>query len=215
MGVKRIGKVKTFLALAALGGTLALAAHAAGGGLAAPVPAPAVPEPERALGEWTRPLGPARAGAAAAAPAVEAAPAEDADVVDAHWMALTMWGEGRGEGEAGMRAVGHVIRNRWMAKRHGAFVTDTVSAAWQFSCWNEGDPNRAAMLNIDGLRAGSEDHRLWLAAKGLAAEILAGRSEDPTSGALFYHTDSVQPAWSVGLAPVARIGGHLFFRTVR
>jgi spore germination cell wall hydrolase CwlJ-like protein len=114
-----------------------------------------------------------------------------------------------------MRAVGHVILNRWLAKRHGAYVTDTVSAAWQFSCWNQGDPNRAAMLNIEALPERSEDHRLWLVAKRLAGEILSGQSADPTDGALFYHADAVQPAWSHGVAPVARIGSHLFFRAVR
>jgi spore germination cell wall hydrolase CwlJ-like protein len=169
---------------------------------------------------WTRPLGDGRAvPAVARSPEVAASLAfeadEEIDVVDAHWMALTMWGEGRGQGEEGMRAVGHVIRNRQQAKRNGAFVTDTVSAAWQFSCWNEGDPNRAAMLNVETLPETSRDHRLWLAAKRIAAEILAGRSADPTGGALFYHTVDVQPRWSEGVAPVAQIGTHLFFRAAR
>jgi spore germination cell wall hydrolase CwlJ-like protein len=172
---------------------------------------------------WTRPLGPAgpaqpvlRVEEPDPARAAEPEPAlDEIDVVDAHWMALTMWGEGRGEGEAGMRAIGHVIRNRWQAKRHGAYVTDTVSAAWQFSAWNQGDPNRARMLDIDGLRFGSRDHQLWLTAKRLATDILAGRSADPTGGALFYHTTGVQPAWSRGVMPVAQVGSHLFFTEAR
>jgi N-acetylmuramoyl-L-alanine amidase len=113
-----------------------------------------------------------------------------------------------------MRAVGHVIRNRKQVESHGAYVTDTVSAAFQFSCWNPDDPNRKVMLNIDALPEESEDHRLWMAAKRLADEILSGRSAYPTGGALFYHTTAVRPAWSRGGAPIARIGDHLFFRTV-
>jgi spore germination cell wall hydrolase CwlJ-like protein len=137
------------------------------------------------------------------------------DVVDAHWMALTMWGEARSGGEEAMRAVGHVIDNRRRVGRHGRYVTETVSEAWQFSCWNANDPNRAAMLNIDSLAEESEDRRRWDMARRLAEDILAGRSTDPTGGALFYHTGAVSPRWSQGVTPVARIGGHLFFRTVR
>lgn len=158
------------------------------------------------------------APAAPVAPVMEGEaelPAADIDVVDAHWMALTMWGEGRGEGEAGMRAIGHVIHNRWREGRGGGFVTETVSEAWQFSAWNQGDPNRDAMLDIHALREGSAAHAQWLAAKRIAAEILAGRSEDPTGGALFYHTTAVRPAWSRGVEPVARIGEHVFFTAVR
>jgi spore germination cell wall hydrolase CwlJ-like protein len=124
-----------------------------------------------------------------------------------------MWGEARNQGEIGMRAVGHVIANRRQAKTHGTYVTETVSAAWQFSCWNKNDPNRALMLAIDDLPQGSAAHRQWLAAKRIAAEVLAGRSADPTGGALFYHTTAVQPAWSRGVTPVTQIGDHLFFRT--
>ena len=145
---------------------------------------------------------------------VSAAP--NVDVVDAHWMALTMWGEARGDGEAGMRAVGHVIDNR---RRAGApnprFVTDTVSEAWQFSCWNRDDSNYRAMLDIDSLPLDRHDFRMWRLARQVAEEIMSGRSEDPTGGSLFYHATSVAPRWSDGIAPVRRIGDHLFFRNVR
>lgn len=195
------------------------AARAQGDGPASP--AAPVRQERSDWGEWTRPLQPhvereaAEEAAPAPAPAVEAVPAEEIDVVDAHWMALTMWGEARNGGEAAMRAVGHVIDNRRRAGTHGRYATETVSAAWQFSAWNRNDPNYPAMMNIDKLRPDSEDHAMWLTAKRVAEEILSGASADPTGGALFYHTAAVSPRWSSGLAPVRVIGGHLFFRTAR
>ncbi|HEY0148843.1 MAG TPA: cell wall hydrolase [Allosphingosinicella sp.] len=207
------------MAGAALCGLLVFAAQAREGGSPAESTKLAAPAPAADWSAWTRPLQPSGANPhrPAAAAALEEAPQpisdEEIDVVDAHWMALTMWGEARNQGEEGMRAVGHVIANRWKAKSHGAYVTDTVSAAWQFSCWNKNDPNRAQMLAIDTLAEGGAAHRQWLTAKRIAAEILAGRSADPTGGALFYHTTAVAPAWSRGVTPVTQIGSHLFFRT--
>ena len=99
-------------------------------------------------------------------------------------------------GEAAMRAVGHVIDNRRRSGAHGTYATETVSEAWQFSAWNRNDPNHSAMLNIDKLRPGSVDHQMWLTARRVAEEILAGASADPTGGALFYHTAAVSPRWS-------------------
>jgi spore germination cell wall hydrolase CwlJ-like protein len=191
------------------------AARAQSGDEPRATPAPARPAAAD-WGEWTRPLQPhvERAAAEAPAPAPQTV-ADDIDVADAHWMALTMWGEARSGGEEAMRAVGHVIDNRRRSGAHGAYATETVSEAWQFSCWNKGDPNYAAMLNVDSLRPDSGDHAMWLAAKRLAAEILSGRSADPTGGALFYHTSAVSPRWSAGLVPDRVIGGHLFFRTAR
>jgi spore germination cell wall hydrolase CwlJ-like protein len=192
----------------------AIAAARAQGGGADSRPAPMKPPAD--WGEWTRPLQPHRVRAETPAPVRQALVADDEiDVVDAHWMALTMWGEARSGGEEAMRAVGHVIDNRRRSGAHGAYATETVSEAWQFSCWNKGDPNYSAMLNVDSLRPGSEDQRMWVAAKRVAEEILSGQSVDPTGGALFYHTAAVSPHWSDGLAPVSVIGGHLFFRTAR
>jgi N-acetylmuramoyl-L-alanine amidase len=193
------------------------AARAQGDGPVAP--AAPVKQERASWGEWTRPLQassgrPAVESEPPAAPA-EIVPAEEIDVVDAHWMALTMWGEARSGGAEAMRAVGHVIDNRRRAGTHGKYATETVSAAWQFSAWNKNDPNYPAMMNIDKLRPESEDYRMWVESKRLAAEILSGASVDPTSGALFYHTAAVSPRWSSGLAPIRVIGGHLFFRTAR
>jgi N-acetylmuramoyl-L-alanine amidase len=189
---------------------LAVAAAQARGGHEARAPAaPAAPD----LGAWTRPLG---AATLPAAPARQPAAEPEIDVVDAHWMALTMWGEARREGEAGMRAVGHVIDNRRRAGMHGAaYVTDTVGRAFQFSCWNAGDPNREKMLDIARLAPDSADYHSWRLARQLAGEIMAGRSRDPTGGALFYHGVAVAPAWSAGIPPVRRIGSHLFFLASR
>ena len=196
---------------------LAGARAQSGGSVEAEVRPPARPATAD-WGAWTRPLastppGPARLEVQA--PAAEPAAEPEIDVVDSRWMAVTIWGEARGGGEAAMRAVGHVIDNRSRAGLQSRYVTDTVSEAFQFSCWNAGDPNREAMMNVDSLRPDSQDHRMWLAAKRLAEEILSGRSADPTGGALFYHTTAVSPGWSAGIPPTRQIGSHLFFRTAQ
>ena len=71
-------------------------------------------------------------------------------------LARTVWGEARGEGEAGMAAVAAVIRNRIdVSAAHGGkywWGRDWISvcqARSQFSCWNPGDPNRAKLLAVD------------------------------------------------------------------
>ena len=182
------------------------AAQAEGDGPAVPA-APA--KQERAnWGEWTRPLQPHVDRPAAESeppppPVAETIPAEEIDVVDAHWMALTMWGEARNGGEAAMRAVGHVIDNRKRAGTHGSYATETVSAAWQFSAWNKNDPNYPAMMNST-----SEARQRIIAlltAKRVADEILSavgGPDRAPSS----IHRRGV-PRWSAGLAPDRVIGG--------
>lgn len=206
--------MKIAAAIAAMAVSLVVAAQARGGG----EPGAPAREAETDWSAWTRPLAPSSSRAPPAAgrdAAAAAAAAAEIDVVDAHWMALTMWGEARGGGEEAMRAVGHVIDNRRRAGVHGAYATDTVSEAFQFSCWNPGDPNRAAIEGVDSLARDSRDGEAWVLARMLAEEILAGRSIDPTGGALFYHTTEVAPRWSAGIAPVEQIGSHLFFLSAR
>jgi len=129
--------------------------------------------------------------------------------------ARTIWGEARGEPDAGKIAVMWVIRNRaevggWW----GDTVKDVCLKKWQFSCWNSDDPNRA---KIEALSKDSPDYRHCVA---IAAQVLVGSHYDITHGATHYHSKdmSISPAWTTGpdgkpLEPLANIGNHLFFKT--
>lgn len=129
-------------------------------------------------------------------------------------LALTMWGEARGDGPEAMRAVGHVIINRMRSERFGDSVKDVVWKRKAFSCWNPNDPNRQAMSNIAQLPRDSVDRQRWAEAVRIAKEIMSGRSSDLTNGALFYHTKQISPYWVEDDAqPTAMIANHVFYDT--
>ena len=125
------------------------------------------------------------------------------------YMARTMWGEARGEGATGMRAVGHVIMNRVKSGSwYGATPKDVVMKKWQFSCWNENDPNRAKLLAVT--TADSE----YATALSLAKAIYAGTMPDITNGATNYlalGSLSSVPSWASRMKQVASIGNHTFY----
>jgi hypothetical protein len=132
-------------------------------------------------------------------------------------LARTMYGEARGEGAAGMAAVGHVVFNRVDARSWwGRDVVGVCHKPWQFSCWNANDPNRARLLAVGGadptFRSACD-----IAAALTQAQAAGQRSrDDPTGGATHYYAPRVvaRPRWAADLQPCARIGGHDFFRDV-
>lgn len=122
-----------------------------------------------------------------------------------YYLALTMYGEARGEGAQGMEAVGHVIMNRvkqggW----YGASVKDVVLKPLQFSCWNSGDPNRAVMLTATPDKLAT--------ANAIAGQLLAGQLEDITGGATNYHADYISPSWAKKMTKTVKIGRHIFYK---
>lgn len=129
-------------------------------------------------------------------------------------LALTMWGEARGDGPQAMRAVGHVIMNRIKSKRNfGNTVKQVVWKRKAFSCWNKGDPNREAMKKIAKLPDDNLNKVRWEQAKKIAKEILSGNDKDITNGGLFYHTKAINPYWVDPDAPVvADIANHVFYK---
>lgn len=118
-------------------------------------------------------------------------------------LALTLYGEARGEPIDGKKAVAWVVRNRMAAaarrvaergSKHPLFGDGTVGGVvlkpYQFSCWNKGDPNLRKMLDIvqtDGESAGAG---LWAILRAVASGVLAEPPEwdDPTWGATHYCT---------------------------
>ena len=119
-------------------------------------------------------------------------------------LARTIYGEARGEGKKGMQAVANVVMNRvkkggWW----GASIKDVVLKPYQFSCWNENDPNRAIILK-------ATDAQLKQA-REIADAAIAGTLPDITGGATHYHAKSITPYWAASLTKTASIGNHVFY----
>ena len=164
------------------------------------------------------------------------APVENPDV---NILAQTIWGEARSHGTTGMLAVGNVIKNRAEdvdhARMFGSGIRGVALKPKQFSCWNEGDPNRDRLREIlqydrlirlrqspDGTpfdewfakfkdTGDYMDYKAWLLAKDIAKKIVAGTAPDPTNGAVYYHTTAVKPIWRTKLDRSASIGNHVFY----
>ena len=125
---------------------------------------------------------------------------------DIDFVARTIYGEARGEGEEGMHAVANVIMNRVNAKTwFGSSPKDVVLKEFQCSVWNVGDPNRAIIMAV------TRDDPLFDTAYRIAEQAIEGTLPDITGGADHYHTTSVLPAWAADLAFQAQIGNHLFY----
>lgn len=152
-------------------------------------------------------------------------------------LAQTIWGEARQEGTKGMIAVGNVIKNRAEAnkKMFGQGIKGVALKPKQFSCWNEGDPNREKLKDIlqyDKLVSMRKsptgepfnewfqkfkntgeylEYKSYVKAKEIAQQILSGSVPDPTKGAVYYHTLDVKPIWRTKLDQVAQYGNHVFY----
>ena len=127
-------------------------------------------------------------------------------------VALTLWGEGRGEGRDGQIAIWHVINNRANAsKTHPCYLfgDGTMSSAclvkYQFSCWNANDPNRDKILAMNANDPG------YIYA--LESARRAAATFDPTSGATHYKVSSIPwpKDWGVKVDPLITIGHHSFY----
>lgn len=124
-------------------------------------------------------------------------------------LARTLWGEARGEGRDGMEAVACVVLNRiksgltWW----GSDVRTVCLCPWQFSCWNQRDPNRPL------LEAVTEADAAFAVALDVARRAMAGDLPDRVNGATHYYDRRLPepPYWAVGREPLATVGHHVFF----
>lgn len=146
-------------------------------------------------------------GALRTAPAPRTDPPPDDEAVSI--VARTIWGEARGEGERGMRAVACVIANRVNIRRGGLDNPAAICLARkQFSCWNADDPNLGLLE-----RAMREPDAAYMTAAALARSVVARDLGDITGGATHYFATTLRrrPPWALGHEPCARIGNHEFY----
>jgi len=125
-------------------------------------------------------------------------------------LARTIYGEARGQGVAGMSAIASVVMNR--VNNPGWWGTNVIFVClddWQFSCWNNGDPNRKFIV------AALETDLIFASAISIATKAVNGTLADSTNGADSYYAESlaIPPIWANGLVPTAVIGGQRFYQT--
>lgn len=135
-------------------------------------------------------------------------------ISDLEALALTIYGEARGEPIEGQIAVASVIRNR---------ITDKTSyyqvclAKNQFSCWNPQDPNKVILDEmIQQMIAGQVindlqfNQCLWIAQGTIKGSLM-----DNTKGAKNYLTsrlyDSTSVSWAKNPIHPIKIGNQVFF----
>ena len=119
--------------------------------------------------------------------------------------ARTIYQEARGEGQSGMAAVAHVIRNRIVDGRWGKCAASVCLWRAQFSGWSSSDPNFQIACELD------EGDGLL----GQCAQIWgeSGSDDDPTDGACFYFSTVIAPpAWANAMIFTVQIGKHRFYR---
>lgn len=130
-------------------------------------------------------------------------------------LARTLWGESRNQPFEGQVAVAYVIITRSEERQQS--ITDICLAPFQFSCWNQNDPNRNLLLHA------SFDNPYFMVSFGIAALVITRRLENPAPGANHYFTVKPPvstigvalnwpPAWAKGMQLVKVIGAHEFLK---
>ena len=142
-------------------------------------------------------------------------------LTDQHALALTLWGEARGEPIDGRIAVASVIRNRLKSNRWGDTYREVCLWPWQFSCWKRegGEQNYHAVRTLAWRLVNGEKPEdnilrecIWIAS-GIAGEWI----QDTVQGATHYHVASMSPKpyWAVGKTPVCVVGPHAFYKGIK
>ena len=112
-------------------------------------------------------------------------------------LARVMHHEARGEGRRGQMAVGYVVVNRKHDSRFPSTICRVTTQPYQFSNFR--------------LNKRIKNYGYFYS---LAQELVSSydTKNDPSRGALFFHTTSIKPRWSYRKTASATIRRHVFYR---
>ncbi len=130
---------------------------------------------------------------------------------DKDLLARLLFGECRGEILAGQVAVANVVLNRVKDGRFGHNVKEVCLKKWQFSCFNEDDPNLP-------LTASPPMREPFTQCELVAELALSYLLHDNTGGATHYaNLDVCYPKWikSPKMQHLCKIGRHTFYKELR
>jgi hypothetical protein len=133
---------------------------------------------------------------------------DDVDV-----LARTLYGEAEAWDREDAEAIAAVVMNRVRWANWPNTAAAVCQQAWQFSCWNPGDPNRSRILAVNAGEAWFEECR------AIAQRAVNGDLADITGGATHYIADYIKaPRWAKGHQPCFVSGAgrykHLFFNDI-
>ena len=143
--------------------------------------------------------------------------AMNVDPKEAKCLAVTIYGEARGESEWGQVAVAWTAINRAVKHR----ICSVVLAPKQYSAFNNNRVLRAAAqsLILEPPQKNKIDNASWKMAVQIADSVLAKQVPDPTNGAQFYLSDKLMhlkhyhyPKWSREYTMVVQIDNHKFYK---
>jgi spore germination cell wall hydrolase CwlJ-like protein len=132
---------------------------------------------------------------------------------DIQILARTIYGEARGEythpegGLSALIAIGNVVMNRLSQQTwFGKSVIEVCQKPWQFSCWNNHDPNYPILM---------QDiicDPIYQVCYQVADKVISGTWPDLTGGCDHYHALTTNyPKWAQNLNPKIKIGRHRFY----
>lgn len=139
-------------------------------------------------------------------------------------VALTLYGEARGNSPGLRTAIASVILNRVKVQHHafGLTAAEVCLKPWQFSCWKVegGAANHQTVMDAAGhLLNGAAIGPVLRGCLALGVEVCTGTLADTVHGATHYYSPAAMvprdriPSWAVGLEPVAIIDSTRFYRS--
>mgnify|MGYP001564266304 CR=1 FL=1 len=139
-------------------------------------------------------------------------------------LALCAYGEARGEGPEGIKAVLNVMNNRvvhrgWFIEKEIAKLSSdyhgVILKPFQFSCFLPKDPNREKLLTMaNSIINATADNSAFVLCLDLSVKMIQGVLEDNTLGALYYHTKQIHPKWADSFVKTVEIGNQIFYKEV-
>ena len=140
------------------------------------------------------------------------------DLSDSEILLLTIIGEARGEPVEGQIAVANVILNR--SKIRNMSIKDVCLQKYQFSCWNESDPNRAFLIELANkvLKNHYNFYEEYKQIQWIVDGVISSKVSDNTKGRDHYLTTKLfesdkSPSWAENpKSSVLKIGSHVFLR---
>lgn len=139
-------------------------------------------------------------------------------LTDREIIALTLWGEARGEPIEGKIAVASVLRNRLLDTRWGLSYERVCLSPKQFSCWNASDPNLPKLKELAAQLARGETPKdaVYQECDWIAEGLLRNRFQSNVGKATHYHSRSMlkPPKWAATGEFIGSVRGHLFYEKV-